>query len=192
MPTLNPATVKRVVASVDWGYTNPGVIQVWAVDHDDRMYLVHEVYYSQKLIDWWVERAKTLQAMYGITVFVCDPAEPAYIEAFSRAGLNTTSAKNDLAPGIQAVQKRLQVAGDGRPRLYFLRDARIEVDETLSERKKPTSTLEEIDGYVWEQAKEGKAEKELPLKVDDHGMDALRYAVRYVDEAGDMHRVYVS
>ena len=55
---LNRDKVKRVVAAVDWGFTNPGVIQVYAVDGNDRLYLVHEVFQSKRLINWWVEAGK--------------------------------------------------------------------------------------------------------------------------------------
>jgi len=31
---------------------------------------------------------------------------------------------------------------------------------------------------------DGRPDKEAPVKLDDHGMDALRYAVRYLERAG--------
>jgi phage terminase large subunit len=85
--------------------------------------------------------------------------------------------------GIQAVKARLRDAGDGKPRLFILRDALVEIDTSLDAGKRPTCTLEEFPGYVWRESKDGRAEYEEPLKVNDHGMDALRYAVMYVDSA---------
>ncbi len=35
---------------------------------------------------------------------------------------------------------------------------------------------------MWEPSKDGRPVKEAPLKVNDHGMDAMRYAVMYVDQ----------
>lgn len=102
----------------------------------------------------------------------------------------TTAARKTVSRGIQAVQSRLRSAGDGRPRLFLVRGALLERDAALEDAKKPMSTLQEIVGYVWDkgtaqaQAAE-KPPKEHPLKENDHGMDALRYAVAHRDLVGD-------
>ena len=168
---------RRFVAGVDWGFTNPGVIQVYALDGDDRMTLVHEVYQSKKLIDWWVDKANQIRAMYQIEAFHCDPSEPAYIMQFGQAGIPAREAINDIRPGIDAVKQRLAVASDSRPRLQFLRTARRETDSALEFAKRPVGVLDEITAYVWPKSPDGKAIKEVPVKDNDHGMDAMRYAV---------------
>jgi hypothetical protein len=58
----------------------------------------------------------------------------------------------------------------------------------LADAKKPTCTAEEFGGYVWEPAKEGRAAKEEPVKLDDHGLDALRYAVAQASGLGTYSR----
>ena len=158
-------------------FTNPGVIHVYAVDGDGRMVLVYEVYQSRKLIGWWVEQAKALQAMYPLTAFHCDPAEPAYIEQFQQANLPAVAATNDIRPGIDAVKERLKVAADGRPRLQLLRGARRETDSVLEFAKKPLGVLDEITAYVWPKGADGKPVKEVPVDDNNHGLDCLRYAV---------------
>ena len=45
----------------------------------------------------------------------------------------------------------------------------------------PHCTLDEFPGYSWPKGQDGKSLKEAPLKVGDHGMDALRYGVMYLD-----------
>jgi hypothetical protein len=45
----------------------------------------------------------------------------------------TWAAKKDKSPGIQAVASRLKKAGDGRPRLFLLRDALVERDPVMVE-----------------------------------------------------------
>ena len=94
--------------------------------------------------------------------------------------MKTTPAHKDKSPGIQAVASRLKVAGDGKPRLFLLRDSLVERDPILEEAKKPTCTEEEIDAYVWDIAN-GRKKGEEPLDKDNHGMDALRYVVARVD-----------
>jgi hypothetical protein len=84
------------------------------------------------------------------------------------------------------MQARIRVAGDDKPRFYIMRDALVEVDENLVTAKKPTCTADEIDGYVWQPMNEGKSNKEVPIKVDDHGMDAARYACKQADKGVEL------
>lgn len=177
------AEFRTVAASVDWGFTNPGVIEVWGEDGDGRLYLLHEVYQTHKTIDWWVERAKQARDQYGVRTFVCDPSEPAYISQFNAAGLRAVGANNAVAPGIQTVQQRLPVTADGRPRLFVLRTALAERDAARDEQKCPCGLLEEIEGYVWDTSSNRKRGEE-PVKHDDHSMDALRYACVYFERSG--------
>jgi phage terminase large subunit len=175
--TYDETQARNFIAGVDWGFTNPGVIHVYAEDGDGRLVLVHEVYQTRRLIDWWVEQAKALRSTYGVTAFHCDPAEPAYIEQFQQAGLPAVAATNDIRPGIDAVKQRLKVAGDGRPRLQFLRSARRETDSALEFAKRPLGVLDEITAYVWPKGADGKPVKEVPVDDNNHGLDSLRYAV---------------
>jgi phage terminase large subunit len=168
-------------ASVDWGLKNPGVLQVWSVDGDGRMYLVHEVYRTGQLIDWWAERAREAKARYGIECCVCDPSEPAYIEQFIRAGVYAVAGDNAIRPGISAVESRLAVQPDGRPRLMLVEDCLAERDETLAAADKPVSTRAEFDSYSWPKDVSGRPVKDVPVKANDHGMDGARYATRWAD-----------
>lgn len=181
--TINREVIKRVLASVDWGYTNPGVIQVYGVDGDDRAYLLKEYYRTGKTVDdYWVPLAKELKKAYGIERFICDPSEPAYIEQFNKAGLVAEKATNAIAPGINAVQARLKVAGDGRARMYVYEYALQERDEKREAAHEPYCLEQEIDAYVWPIAKNGQPVKEVPVKVNDHAMDAFRYFCQYLVE----------
>jgi phage terminase large subunit len=179
---LNPKGVRRVIAGVDWGWTNPGVIQVWAIDADGRIYQIHEVYQTQRDDDWWVEQARTLKAKYKIEVFVCDPSEPAYIAKFNAAHLNAVEAINDIKPGIAAMQSRLKIAGDGRPRLYIYEHALKERDETRVTLRQPFCTEGEINEYVWPKEKDGQPVKEVPVKTNDHAMDCARYTCMWLND----------
>jgi len=93
-------------------------------------------------------------------------------------GIDTEAARKSVANGIQAVQARLKPDATGRPALFIVRNARVRMDARLKEAGRPTSTLEEMPGYVWNDA----SKKEEPVKVDDHGVDASRYMVMYFDD----------
>lgn len=171
----------RRFRSIDFGYTNPFVCQWWAVDPDGRMYLYREIYQTQALVEHLAALITELSRDEQIETSISDH------DAEDRATLNyrgigTQAADKAVTVGIQAVQSRLKKAGDGKPRLFALRDSLVQPDAALDEAKKPLSTLQEFDSYMWPKEATGKAEGEAPVKLFDHGMDAMRYAVMYADK----------
>ena len=165
----------RFIAAQDWGYTNAGVLGVFAIDGDGRMYLVRQVYQTGRTIDWWKATAAELQAEHGFFETVeCDPAEPAYIAAYQQAGLNARPADNAILPGINAVKQRLK-----ERRLFVVRDSLRQTDQSLADARKPCKVEDEFAAYVWAD----RIGKEVPVKEHDHGMDMCRYAVMGVDRA---------
>jgi hypothetical protein len=181
MVKFNRSVFKRFVAGQDWGFTNPGVLSIWGVDWDGRMLLVHEHYRSQRQIGWWVEKAKEAHTLFGLEAIAADPSEPAFIAAYTAARLPAIKAFNDILPGLHAVMARLTKAGDGRPRLAIWDEALAERDEHLAEISKPVCTADEFELYCLPKSRDGSPVKELPVDENNHGMDAMRYAVAYVD-----------
>lgn len=170
--------------SVDFGYTNPFVLQCWAEDGDGRLWLYRELYRTRRLVE---DHARDILAIVAPTGKWTEPHPRSVIcdhDAEDRAtlerhlGMGTVPAQKTVSDGIQAVQSRLKVAGDGKPRVFFFRDALVERDPELVEAMKPTCTIEEVPGYVWA-VKPGNAGglKEEPRKEDDHGCDGWRYVV---------------
>jgi hypothetical protein len=169
--------------AVDFGFVNPFVWQDWAEDGDGRLFLVREIYHTRRLVE---DHAKQILAAVRDSdgewveprprAIVCDHNAEDRATLERHLGMSTVAATKTVSDGIQAVQARLRPVGDGRPRLFLMRDAVVERDSELVEARKPASTAEEITGYVWDTGA-GKALKEVPLKVDDHGMDAKRYLV---------------
>src|SRR5207253_2846900 len=93
----------------------------------------------------------------------------------------TKSAWKSVSPGLQAVESRLRKDALGKARMFWLRDSLIEIDRTLLEAKKPTCSEDEFEVYVWETSM-NRRKGEDPKKEYDHGKDAERYLVAYVDE----------
>lgn len=179
----------RRIRVIDFGYTNPFVCLWIAIDPDGRMYLYRELYMTRRTVDEHVERIKALSVMRNekgetvpesIEATICDhDAEDRATLAAN--GIYNQPAIKDVSRGIQKVSQRLSKAGDGKPRLYIMRGALVETDMSLKAAGKPVCTLEEFPGYAWAKTADGKPAKEEPLKVNDHGMDALRYGVMYED-----------
>lgn len=187
-----PRTWRRFLV-VDFGYTNPFVCQWYAEDGDGRLYRYREIYRTARLVEDhavdildamrtddrgrdgnWNE---TIEDIVGV---VCDHDAEGRATLERHLGRATTAAIKEVREGIQAVATRLQRAGDGLPRLMFLRDSLVYRDPRLSESKKPCCTDEEWDGYVWDKEK-SRNQGEEPVKLNDHGLDAVRYGVKYAD-----------
>lgn len=181
-----PAEWPRVW-SIDFGFTNPFVWQVWAMDPDGRLYRILEIYKTQTLVEdhaLMIRRVCKEHKEPRPVVVICDH------DAEDRATLErhlghiigpTQPAFKSISPGIQAVQRRLRKAEDGKPRLMLLRDSLVERDAALDDIRRPCCTEEEIEGYVWPQAGAGRTTDLPPVKKDDHGMDGMRYTVACVD-----------
>lgn len=175
--------------TVDFGYNHPFVWQHWAQDGDGRLYLVDEIFRTQTLVE---DHARAILAHVAPDgewrvpkprAVICDhdAEDRATLERHLRR--STVKARKSVSDGIQAVQARLRVQGDGRPRLFLMRDAVVARDKALVEAGRPASTEEEFTGYVWA-VKPGGELKEAPVKEGDDGMDAMRYAVANLDLGG--------
>lgn len=169
--------------AVDFGYTHPFVCQWWGVDADGRMYLYREIYRTGRLVE---DHAADILRLTGDepiewTIADHDAEDRATL---ARHGIITRPANKAVLTGIQLVQERLRVQGDGKPRLFVVRGALVERDQELRGAGKPSSTQEEFGSYVWND----KSAKEAPVKEHDHGMDALRYAVMAAEAGGNVAR----
>lgn len=169
-----PAAWRRIRA-IDFGYTNPFVCQWWAIDPDGRMFLYREIYRTRRLVQDHAKHMFELSRGERIDATVTDHDAEARA-TLEHYGIDTTPARKAIVPGIQAVAQRLRAADDGKPRLMLLRDALVEPDRELVDAHLPFCTAQEFDSYVW-----SKRGDERPLDQSDHGMDAMRYAVRFVD-----------
>ncbi len=164
--------------AVDFGYVNPFVLQCWAEDEDGRLYLYREIYMTHRTVDQHAKKILGVVAPEGKwlepqpTAIITDHDAEGRVVLEREIGMGTTAAHKSVLEGIEAVQVRFRDAGDGRPRIFLLREAVVEIDEELRDSAKPFSTLQEVPGYVWT----GK-NKEEPVKADDHGCDAMRYVV---------------
>jgi PBSX family phage terminase large subunit len=167
----------RKVRAIDFGYTNPFVCQWWAIDGDGRAFLYREYVKAGVTVKNHAEEIKRLSGSetYEQTIADHDAEDRATL---AECGISTVAAIKDVSRGIQAVADRLRLAGDGKPRLFVLRSSLV----SPAPEGKPYGFLAEIEGYLWHPAKDGKADKEEPIKQNDHSMDTARYAMMAIDK----------
>ena len=181
--------------SIDWGHVHPFVWQDW-IEHPDTgdLYLNAEIYRTGWLVEDMARYIKKkTDGMYVPRAIICDH-DLEDRKVFERhTQLLTLPAYKFIQPGVQAVQARLGKPKDEKglevkPRIFLIRDCLLEPDKGLIEDGKPYSTEQEIDGYVWDKKHNlevNSKRDELPIDKDNHGMDALRYIVAFIDNLAE-------
>jgi PBSX family phage terminase large subunit len=105
----------------------------------------------------YANEVKEFLDQYGVRKLYIDPSAAAMKEEFRRKGFHPIDANNDVYNGITHMTSLMQEGG-----LFVL--------------NKCQNTIREIESYVWD-PKASERGDDQPLKVDDHCLDALRYAV---------------
>jgi phage terminase large subunit len=174
-----------VVWGLDWGWTSPSVLAFCAVDPDGRMYFYRELYKpgerAAEMARWAADEIQVGREPVP-TAIVCDHDEKMAAE-FEAAlppqcpRLALADKKDELA-GIQAMQGRFDLAGDGRPRVFFAPDALAHrPDQGLADAGEPTCGLEEIGAWAWDKTRV----TDTPENRRNHFCDPMRYIMRWVD-----------
>lgn len=184
---FDPPSEWRRIRSIDFGFVNPFTCQWWAVDHDGAAYLYREIYQTQRLIGDLADQINTLTGDEIIETTVADHDAEGRAQLHEK-GIYTKAANKAITSGIQKVQEWLRVGTNGKPRLYLMRDALVAIDQSLDEESRPFCVEQEFESYVWAKTPDGKLDKEVPVDLDNHGLDALRYATMYLD--GGAHLPY--
>jgi phage terminase large subunit len=183
-----PASWRRYRA-IDFGFINPFVCGWWAADEDGRLYLYREVYMTRRTVKVHSEHIKRLSSgeRFDFTVSDHDAEDRATLH---ENGIQTVAAKKDISVGIQAVQERLKIQADGRPRLYVFEGALVEADTALYKDDPgdsgPVCTEQEFTNYIWTKTADGKPDKEVPQDLFNHGMDMMRYIVMALEHGSGM------
>jgi phage terminase large subunit len=184
--------------SIDFGYTNPFVC-LWACEvgvdagaalPEGAVVIYREIYFSRRRVAEHGAHIRRLSAgeRFAATFADHDAADRAELHA---QGVPSVAASKDISTGLQTVRAWL---GDGdTPRLFFFRgvlaerDARLTIDPVTGGRRyAPACTVDEFSFYRWPGRGESSTRPaaEQPLKVHDHGMDALRYLLVGIERGG--------
>lgn len=154
-------------AGIDFGTANPFACVCVAVDPSDDTAHVLWTHYQPGLR--WEEHAEILRKRFDATgwpaTIWADPEEANGRMTLAEGGIATTAARKDIRPGINAVASRLSVDANDRTHLV--------VHDVPDNR----ALIREIEGYVWAPRSGQRDAPDLPVKANDHAMDALRYVL---------------
>jgi PBSX family phage terminase large subunit len=161
--SLLPLTnYRRIVAGIDWGFSNPFALLALGIDGDGRVDVLDEVYMSRLAPEQVLSYCNQFQDLYHPDTFYCDPAEPANIQMLTNAGLSAVPAVNDIMPGISHVTSFMPKAGDGRTRFRVA--------------MRCSGLISEFGQYAYGKDKNGHS-TERPVDTANHSLAALRYAL---------------
>jgi PBSX family phage terminase large subunit len=169
--------------AIDFGYTNPFTCLWFVEDYDSRLIMYRQLYMTGRTVRRHAEQINALSQGERIAATICDhDAEDR--ATLNEHGIRTIAADKRITVGIEKVQERLARAHNGKPRIMFVSDSLVEVDTTLKDRHQPLCVEDEFAMYVYPEGVDGKPVKEEPVDMYNHGMDALRYMVMYLDRPG--------
>lgn len=153
---------------IDFGYSNPFACLWAAIDFDGTLYVYNEHYQREMIVRDHAKiiNQESMGRQFRWTTADWDAEDRATLES---EGIKTVAADKRVPVGIEMVKRRLKVQGNGKPRLFIMEGT-------------APNLVSEFYDYMWDpNSPENKEKKEVPLKSNDHAMDALRYIVIKVD-----------
>lgn len=168
-----PRAADYWILGVDYGTSNAfaailiGVNCGRATQEKPIMWAEKEYYWDykkrghQKSSSEFADDLATMIQPYSVKSVYIDPSAANFRLDLQKRGIHPVNALNDVNEGIISTIKWLK--GDQRTgQLYICKEC--------------VNLIREIEGYVWHPKCLEKGEDE-PLKVNDHAVDALRYAL---------------
>lgn len=147
--------------SIDWGFTDPFVLQIRAITPKGMHYIVLEFCKAMLTITDIVQLCKQQRQIWGVKTFYCDPSQPAAILELNKNGCPAIGAVNDIRHGIDM---HYELVRSGKFKVFKGAAANL---------------CDEIESYHYPEPKElgpDQSSKDmLPVGQDDHSMDCMRY-----------------
>ena len=203
-PFAIPRTWKKIRA-IDFGFNNAFVCLWIAEDSDGNYYVYDEYFRNQRPYDqhadeirnkgytirwkdaatgaWdtWKSRTWTHNCKDGDEIYfgqTYSDNDPQCRVELERRGINCTPAAKgpgSINPGVEYLRSLIVPhAATGRPRLFFFGKKNAS-DPDNSE--VCSNLIREVGAYHYAEGTESRSPNEEPVKVDDHAIDAMRYAL---------------
>lgn len=152
--SINKERMVDISVALDWGFTNPTAVLPVYTDKDNHFWIPSEYYKTQQTTSQIVEYAMSLRG----NKYYPDPAEPDRNEELRRAGANIREVSKDIEAGINAVRE-------------LFKQGRIHIHTSC------VNLISELETYRYPDKKPERNEPEVPIKENDHALDALRYCL---------------
>ncbi len=151
----------RIVAGIDWGYTDRFALGIRAITTEGKHFGVSEFSKSGMLIGEIIELCRQMKKIWNISIFYCDPSRPEYIEELNRAGLTAVAAENTIRLGVDRHYELLKT----RRLKYF--------------KGKNPHCIDELETYhypeITDLGPDDDSKEQLPVDQNNHRLDSERY-----------------
>jgi len=152
--SVNPTKpYQRYIAGLDFGYDHPTAFLVAGVINGT-YYIINELHERKMTPDDIADRIKSKMEEYEIDIIYADGSRPEIIEHLNRLDIPAVGADKAVFDGLMTVKQLINTQ-----KLYVDAEA-------------CPMAIREFDSYVWD--KKNKV-KEIPIKLNDDSMDAIRY-----------------
>jgi hypothetical protein len=172
-----PRIADWLAVGIDYGTTNPFHALNIGIGVDSRLYVTSEyryesrkrqrqlsdAEYSGQLRAWMRKIPVPGSTRRGVDprYIVVDPSATSFRVQLHEDGVTTWPADNSVLDGIRLVCTLL--SAQPRPRLLIHKSCK--------------ALIQEMPGYSWDEKAQAKGE-DKPVKIADHGVDALRYTLK--------------
>ncbi len=171
---LNNLHIMRRSITIDYGTVNP-MVYLDVLDDGNDLWFIREYYWDSRVEGTEKDNSQyaddLLEFVRGVELWptnvVIDPSAASFKIELRNRGLHaketveTINADNNVIEGIRKVNTLMT-----RRRIHF--------------HKSMEHTIKEMTSYVWDDKALQSSGKEKPVKVADHGPDAVRYYVSTV------------
>ena len=151
------------LGGVDFGYTNPAAVMEIIKDSRNN-YWINEEWYQNRKTDAEVADYTASKEFHRVYP---DPENAGAIEELKRRKVNireVKKGKNSVQAGIQVIRE-------------LFKANRLKIHSSC------INLIQELETYSYPDKKDMRNEEELPIKENDHAIDAIRY-VLYMDSFG--------
>jgi len=164
---INLENFDEVISGVDFGFNSPSAFVLIGVKEDE-LYVFDEIYVTRVLNSVLIGLIKEKLNKYELpdVPIYADTAEPDRIQEFRDADLLVYPAKKDIIAGINTVKTY---------KIYI--------------HPQCVNFIKEIEEYKYKEDRNGEPMEE-PVGVNDHLLDALRYAV-YTSSQKSAPRIWI-
>jgi len=187
--TWNPAWPNYI--GLDWGFTNPLAAIEFQVDPFDNIYVWREYYKAYTPLLEILDQLRNRPEPPGYHINCCfgDAADPeaaiTVATRFAPCVADPESKKMPWREGIDLIKLHLKEYQIGEADEYGtpLCKPKLTVDPSCIE------LIHEFNNYRAKEGTAGRNAQEVADKMDDHGLDALRYAMLHIYKLGAHHHL---
>lgn len=147
----------ETIAGIDFGFTNPTAVISIVRDGENNFWITDEWY----KVGQTEAQVSEMVANMNINKVYPDPENPSAIKELRNKGVNVREVvkkKDSIVNGIQKIRELLKA-------------------DKLRVHKNCLNTIMEFETYSYPDKEDMQNSKELPIKDNDHAMDAIRYAI---------------